>query len=120
MGGNARSAEGKPSDGQSDELTDWPSMISAAIASGIGEDQFWRMTPAQLGRHYDGVKQARRAAFIHDMAIAWHSAVFRRAKTMPSLSDIVARIERGGAKPSAMDWQEMRANLRASIAEAQR
>ena len=111
----------KPSDGQREQLTDWPHMISAAIASGITEEDFWSMTPGQLARHYDGVSQARRAAFIHDISIAWHGAVFRRSKTLPSLSDIVARIENGGRRRrGAMDWQEMRANLRASIAQASR
>ena len=86
-------------------------MIRQAIAAGLTEEDFWRMTPKQLARHYDGIVERRRFELMHDVSIAWYGAAFRRSDKLPKLSDVTNRIMgRNDRRPS---WQEMRDNIRA-------
>jgi hypothetical protein len=51
------------------------------------------MTPAQFGRHVDGHNLRQVATLKQEMAIAWNTAAFHRAKRMPNLTTILNRID---------------------------
>lgn len=71
------------------------------------------MTPAQLQRHYDGAAERRKLELANGVIVAFYGAQFERAKTMPSLPQVIDRIMTGGKSDNArMTWQEMRDNLR--------
>jgi len=66
-----------------------------AFACGIALDDFWRMTPWQLGIAVEARNQRDQNETESRLGIAWYTAAFSRMTKLPPLREVL----NGGKKP---------------------
>lgn len=55
------------------------------------------MSPRELRLEFEAETLRRKDAAVRDLAIAWHVAMLSRSERIPSLTDLIGRVEAGGA-----------------------
>lgn len=92
---------------------------------GISIEAFWEMTPRETIAALDAAAWRMRQEQTQMLSLAWHTAALMRAKRMPALSQMVARLKRPRRNEPIErrreEFEELKARMmRATDANAQR
>jgi hypothetical protein len=65
-------------------------MMSFALGEmGLRDDDFWELTPYELHQRLKGWKRRQEADRLRSLYLAWYTAMFTRAKKLPSLERVL-------------------------------
>ncbi len=83
-----------------------------AAAIGITTDRFWSMTLDDIGIERDGAQVRFDQWYQLALFTAWHVEAFQRMKRLPSLKELLEKVNSPRERPKAQTWQEQKALLR--------
>ncbi len=84
-----------------------------AAAIGISTDRFWSLTLDDIGIERDGAQLRMDQWYQLALFAAWHVEAFQRMKRLPSLPELLEKVNGRREPPKAQTWQEQKARLKA-------
>ncbi len=87
-------------------------MIVDAAEIGLHGSAFWDLAPYELSLQFKGARQRMDGWYELGLFVAWHAALFQRAKTLPDLAPLLKKIrattDTTKAPEPAQTWQEQK------------
>ena len=77
-------------------------LLAEALKAGISVAEFWEMTPRETFAAVEAAAWRMRQEQMLALSTAWHTAALSRAKKLPALAVLMARMKDGG-RPKTED-----------------
>ena len=76
-------------------------MIVDAAEIGLRGEAFWGLSPYELSLQFRGARQRMDGWYELGLFVAWHVAMFTRAKTLPPLAPLLKKVRTASAGTAA-------------------